>query len=413
MTNVHFSTQSLAGREFCSSIDQFRGLLVSDAGLQDELASIEDQDDFIATSSQIAARHGISLDLAELVEALRGAAPALAGLDAPAFTTDAWPSPQWLPTGLTPSEDGMAVDWTHFGGARLNEPFFEDTLHHVARRPLNRVLRRRTPLAALAKGMGADGGRADVRAPDGLIFHMSRCGSTLVSQMLAAMPANIVISEAPVLDAVIQFAQTQTALPEADRIAMLRAIVGAIGRDRHGTARRLVIKLDSWHSLALPLFRRAFPDTPWIFLYRDPIAVMLSQARMRGLHTVAGAVACLSDVAGEAPLSTEFHIARVLARICEAALAHRALGGGLFVDYATLPDAVEKVILPHFGIVPDMAENAAMLRTATRDAKTPALAFARNRDGAAAASPAIRDATEAVLADIYRRLGAAGREAVA
>ena len=33
--------------------------------------------------------------------------------------------------------------------------------------------------------------------PTGFIFHLARCGSTLVSQMLAALPEHIVLSEAP------------------------------------------------------------------------------------------------------------------------------------------------------------------------------------------------------------------------
>src|SRR5438874_313448 len=49
--------------------------------------------------------------------------------------------------------------------------------------------------------------------PSGLIFHMSRCGSTLVSQMLAALPANIVVSEAPPIDAIVQ---AYRLMPNAD-----------------------------------------------------------------------------------------------------------------------------------------------------------------------------------------------------
>jgi hypothetical protein len=36
--------------------------------------------------------------------------------------------------------------------------------------------------------------------PDGFVFHMSRCGSTLVAQMLAVVPDHVVVSEAEPLD---------------------------------------------------------------------------------------------------------------------------------------------------------------------------------------------------------------------
>jgi len=44
------------------------------------------------------------------------------------------------------------------------------------------------------------------------------------------------------------------------------------------------VKLDSWHTIALPLFRRAFPAVPWVFLYATPVEVMVSQLRMPGLQ---------------------------------------------------------------------------------------------------------------------------------
>ena len=64
-------------------------------------------------------------------------------------------------------------------------------------------------------------------------------------------------------------------------------MVAAFGRRRGGRERHYFIKLDSWHTLALPLFRRAFPSVPWVFLYRDPVEVLVSQMRQRGAQTVA------------------------------------------------------------------------------------------------------------------------------
>lgn len=39
--------------------------------------------------------------------------------------------------------------------------------------------------------------------PSGLIFHIARCGSTLVSQLLKALPSLVVYSEPPVLNDVL------------------------------------------------------------------------------------------------------------------------------------------------------------------------------------------------------------------
>jgi hypothetical protein len=379
-----------------SPIASLRDRLFADAGLQDRLAAIDDRDEFLAAASAVAAESGIAIDGALLDEALRPGPVGRIPHAVPPAASGGWPGRHWLPIGLASGIDGPTVEWAHFGGARLAEPFFEDSAHRARRRPLNRLLRWTTPLATLASETPRGGGAT----PAGLIFHMSRCGSTLVAQMIAAMTTSVVVSEAPVLDAVLQHGRA--ALPEPERVAMLRAIVGALGRDRCGTGGPFVVKLDSWHSLALPLFRRAFPETPWIFLHRDPHAVIASHRRMPGLQMIGGA-----------PAPPDRRIAHVLARVCGAALAHRSLGGGRFVDYALLPDAVERLILPHFGIVPDAQDRAAMRQAATRDAKTPALAFTRDAEDrhTPAAEDIGRHGGGSALAGIRRRLDAVRREA--
>jgi len=319
---------------------------------------------------------------------------------------DGWPGPGWLPVAVTPARGELMVDWAHFGGARLVEPFFEDSLRIARRRPINRLLRRRTALSALVSGQPADAGTV----PAGLIFHMSRCGSTLAAQMLAAVPGHVVVSEAPPLDAVVQIAQRRGDLPIAERVALVRAMAAALGRTG-SRARACFIKLDSWHTLALPLFRLAFPDTPWLFLYRDPVEVLVSHARMRGLQTVPGVMDDILGIAGPEGATSEAHVARVLARICAAVIEHHHLGGGLLVDYRDLPEAMESRVLPHFGITPDADARAAMRKAAARDAKRPTLSFARDiEDKQRAATASLRAAAAAHLAEPYRRLDAIRRQ---
>ena len=61
-------------------------------------------------------------------------------------------------------------------------------------------------------------------------------------------------------------------------------MVSALAQPRRGE-QALFVKLDSWHTLALPLFRRAFPSVPWVFLYRDPVEVPVSQLEAAGIQT--------------------------------------------------------------------------------------------------------------------------------
>ncbi len=172
--------------------------------------------------------------------------------------------------------------------------------------------------------------------------------------MFAADARNVVVSEAASIDSIVQLAASRTDVPIEQRIELLRMIVGALGRDRLDGAGHYVVKLDSWHTLALPLFRLAFPDTPWIFLYRDPVEILVSHARMAGAQTVPGAMPFEPyGIENAAEMHPDDYAARALGRTAEAVIEHFGLGGGMLVNYTELPDAVEARILPHFGIVPD------------------------------------------------------------
>jgi hypothetical protein len=213
----------------------------------------------------------------------------------------------------------------------------------------------------------------------------------------------VVLSEAAPLNAVTQRGD----LDDDAKVALLRAMVAALGQARNGES-RLFLKLDCWHSRDLPLFRRAFPDTPWVFLYREPIEVMVSQTRRRGVQMVPSLVPPATfgvDLPNGVP--NDDYCARVLAAVCEAAVRHYPVGGGRLVNYRQLPEALFTEILPHFGVTPSDVEASAMHAAAIRDAKAPEQAFTPDgQDKRQAATPALRAICERRLDTVYRRLEA-------
>jgi hypothetical protein len=233
---------------------------------------------------------------------------------------------------------------------------------------------------------------------------MSRCGSTLVTQMLAALPATVAISEAAPIDAMVQLGNSPG----------LAAMLAAFGRRRTGAERHHVVKLDSWHALALPqLVQAAFSvqpvrSVPWVFLYREPVEVLVSQMRRRGSQTVPELVPPgLYGIENAEGMGGEEYCARVLARIAAAAVGHYGSGGGLLVNYRELPDAVWTKILPHFGIACSDGERDIMRGAARQDVKSPAYAFAGDSEAKQReASDLIRTLAERHLGDVYRQLEA-------
>jgi hypothetical protein len=386
------------------ALARLRAMILADEALADRLAAIPDADAFAAAAAGAAAGAGITITSEAILAGSKRDPLGIERFTGQKVTTADWPGRNWLPAALVPAPGQLAIDWVHFGDVPLHDSFFEDSLRRARRRPINALLKVCTPLNVLGKQLPADA----MTAPDGLIFHMSRCGSTLVSQMLAALPGGVVVSEAPPLDTIVQMAHSHPEIPLEQRVALLRGMAAALGRDRFGNRRHYVIKTDSWHSLALPLFRAAFPDTPWLFLFRDPTEVMVSQMRVRGSQTVPGTeLDPVFAIPDPLSLSREDYIARVLNRVTQAAVDHADIGGGLFVDYADLPDAVERRILPHFGITPDPDALAAMRATAVWDAKSPSLAFEPDADDKRrSAGDAVRAASAAYLDGVHRELTA-------
>ena len=309
-------------------------------------------------------------------------------------------SAAWVPSGIRWNGPEPMVEWCHLGDLRATDPFFEQTVDRAMRQPFNLLCSHRTPLHELTTEQAQ---QADLNLA-GLIFHMSRCGSTVVSQMLAALDRNVVLSEPAALDQVVRLPARLPDMSQDRLVPLMRGMVAALGRKRNGE-RDLVIKLDAWQVLLLPLFRRAFPTVPWVFVYREPLEVLSSLARSRPAQMLPGWIPpSLLSPAAVAAADIDAYAVQVLACYLRAAIGNVA-DGGLLVEYRELPDIGR--IIDHFGLHYDDAELAAMRAAALQDAKSPRVRF--RPDGAAKrdeASAEMRLLTETHLVPLHARLEA-------
>ncbi|HEX9595558.1 MAG TPA: aspartyl/asparaginyl beta-hydroxylase domain-containing protein [Anaerolineales bacterium] len=369
--------------------EAFRTLLLSDAALQQTLHAIADEQEFLDAVVRMGRARGFAFDRAE-VGSTRGFPAHAAG--APA----ACPPAVWLPVRVTYQDAGPRAEWVYFAARRYTEPFFTDTVRHALRSPLARTLRHQGPLAP-CPGL----------APSGFILHMSRCGSTLISQTLAALDRALVISEAPAIDEVLHAEVHAPHVKEDEQVQWLRAVVSALGQARAGQD-LYFIKLDAWHIHKLPLIHRAFPATPWIFVYRDPIEVLVSQLRNPGKFALPGAMApAMLDMSAHdiTNCSREEWCVRVLAGFCRAALRFCAALNGLCVNYNQLPEAVWTTLATHWDITFSANDVARMRQAASFDAKHPASRFQSDADHKQrAATPTLRALADTMLTPLYREL---------
>ena len=271
----------------------------------------------------------------------------------------------WTPVRLRGGAGEPLLDW-----AVLDEPFtapfFEQTAHRAMQHPFNAAFTRTMPLAAVDELAAA----LPPLEPAGFVFHMSRCGSTLISQMLSRLSETLVLSEPQPLDGLLRLRRIG-GWDDASAVRRFRGLLQMLCRPLR-EERRSFVKFQAWHVLELPLIAQAFPATPWIFAFREPRAVLRSQWKVAGSEIVPGALdprsAGIEPAALPAVPQHEYG-ARVLAAFCEAALAHAPRGRALFVDYATLPDADFTGVLPFLGVAPTVDETARMHEVATIDAK--------------------------------------------
>ena len=309
----------------------------------------------------------------------------------------------WIPARVYISDSEPLVDWCYMGSERFIQPFFDDTIERRFRKPFNLVFRHQTSFRFLERLYNESPGVY----PTGFIFHMSRCGSTLVTQMLAAIEKNIVISEASPIDIVLGL-NSKLPISDADRSARLQWIISALGQRRHPDEESYFIKFDCWATLDLELIRKAFPDVPWIFIYRDPLEVIVSHMRQRGWQMIPGTIdKMLPDIniAEALQLSPEEYCARVLREICEYALGHAEDKTALLVNYDQLPDAVVDLVLDHFRVSFTDDEIERMKEVTKFHAKSPRIFFSSDREEKRkSASKAIIEAADEWVSRPYRLL---------
>jgi hypothetical protein len=254
----------------------------------------------------------------------------------------------WLPIRLRPSGDHWDVDWCHFGTQALHDPFFADSVTAALLRPFNQALRRHTDMDGLLDWQA----RSPGIAPTAFVFHTSRCGSTLIAQVLANLDTHIVLSEPPTIDTLLRAHYEHPAVID-QQPAWLRALLSAYGQRRGGKERALVVKLDAWSIFELPLLRRCFPAIPCIFLYRDPVEITVSHLQSPGRHMVPGLIGT-SPLAlpqeESLSLSRPEFIARTVGRLLSAGLDACVEHGAWAVNYTELPEAIGGRLAPLFAL---------------------------------------------------------------
>lgn len=198
------------------------------------------------------------------------------------------PLKNWVPYQLLYDEfEGWKISWMDLQDRKIAEPFFDETIMKCKIMRKQKTMFQSLSCVDFMKEVSGD---IPHLKPNAFVFHVSRCGSTLVTQAFSEMNENIVIAEAPLLDEILSASEKDDTSLNEKKEAWFKAALNLMGQHRNSKETAYIIKLDSWHLHFYGLLRSWFPNTPFFFLSRRPDEVIASHEKRRGIHAVPGMV---------------------------------------------------------------------------------------------------------------------------
>jgi hypothetical protein len=175
--------------------------------------------------------------------------------------------------------DYSHVAWQYVGHGTFAEPFLHDTMKaaakkHPDRAPINTDLKILEEFARLPV----------LTRPSAIIFHITRCGSTLVANAMKTVENSLMLSEPQPFLKLLKPSTFDTAPYPVDdwqriRIELLRGVLAAYVQCTGQSTKYLFIKANGWAIMFIDLLRSIWPGIPCVFIYRDPVEVMVSNLR--------------------------------------------------------------------------------------------------------------------------------------
>ncbi len=182
-------------------------------------------------------------------------------------------SGSWLPYRYDAKT--RSIQWCLPAG-HATEPFHDEYIGRCQRSLLiNQFIRPRTSLDALITGTTP----SKLTQPAGFIFHLSRCGSTLLSGCLSELDDTCILSESQLLTDIL----LDDSLSRDDKARVLPQLIHLQGSSI-ANRDKIIIKWNAWDIFHWRLLRELYSKTPAIFLVRNPLEILASHARQAGRH---------------------------------------------------------------------------------------------------------------------------------
>jgi hypothetical protein len=180
----------------------------------------------------------------------------------------------WLPVSIS-SGAMPVVRWIDARGLRLDEPFFAQTVNSLrdGERP---PLECETELSALERAAGS---RSVM--PSGIIVHVTRCGSTLLTNALRAAEHSVVLSEPQIFGRVLGWVGSPAPYWARVGLDLVRQVSAVFAHYQgNDVSQPVILKCGADGLFLLRAIRAALPMVPCLVLVRDPAEVLVSIAAL-------------------------------------------------------------------------------------------------------------------------------------
>lgn len=261
----------------------------------------------------------------------------------------------WLPAEIDIDGVRPLVKWLDFSQTPISHPFFSQTIESV--RAQSAIPADSTTelgqIVEYARGLESP-------TPSGFIFHISRCGSTLIANCMRNAHT-LVLSEAPALTGSLLPYTTgvwriSARVWERSSRELVESIVRLFSHHAHTLNQdKLIIKFASWTIMSWQLVRSIWPRVPCIVVIRSPSEVIQSNlsgpsglAAIRENPLIAGGFWPAFGY-GVLGMGREEYYARAIGAMCETALLLTSQGCRV-VDYGQLTPECVTEIADYFGL---------------------------------------------------------------
>jgi hypothetical protein len=305
-------------------------------------------------------------------------------------------SKNFLPIDISNYTPPLGMKWLNIEDDPFDGPFFDENTEAYVNKHTPNVIE--TSLSEVI----ATSQIVDCVSNKAFIFHMSRCGSTLLCNMFKQINKTIVHSEpwAPV-----HLCELYTDANREYIDLAFRASVEMLGRRRFPYQENMVIKWFSGLTHHLPAVNRAFPDVPRIYLYRDPVEVLMSNLQDADQGWIYNPT--LTRQTRQQTLEENTPLEN-----CAYALAYKSQAfidnydeRSLIVNYNQIGRELLELLVRHFKFDLSPAEIDQMIKARECHSKNINVKFAADtKEKQRNASPKLRSVAERIMGPVHEQL---------